>query len=136
MWEMVRRLRENGVTIILTTHYIEEAEEMADRIGVIRKGEIILVEEKTALMQKLGKKQLTLHLPAPLDAIPSELSPYRLALSEDRMQLVYTFDAKSEETGIAGLLRDLSGAGIGFKDLQTEQSSLEDIFVSLVRGEA
>ena len=135
-WEMVRRVRRDGVTIVVRDHYIEEAEEMADRIGVIRKGEIILVEEKTALMQKLGKKQLTLHLPAPLDAIPSELSPYGLALSEDRMQLVYTFDAKSEETGIAGLLRDLAGAGIGFKDLQTEQSSLEDIFVSLVRGEA
>jgi ABC-2 type transport system ATP-binding protein len=136
MWEMVRRLRENGVTIILTTHYIEEAEEMADRIGVIRKGEIILVEDKTALMQKLGKKQLTLHLPAPLDAIPPELAAYRLVLSEDRTQLVYTFDAKSEETGIAGLLRDLNAAGVAFKDLQTEQSSLEDIFVSLVRGEA
>jgi ABC-2 type transport system ATP-binding protein len=136
MWKMVRRLRENGVTIILTTHYIEEAEEMADRIGVIRKGEIILVEDKTALMQKLGKKQLTLHLPAPLDAVPPELAAYRLALSEDRTQLVYTFDAKSEETGIAGLLRDLNAAGVAFKDLQTEQSSLEDIFVSLVRGEA
>jgi ABC-2 type transport system ATP-binding protein len=136
MWAMVRRLRDNGVTIILTTHYIEEAEEMADRIGVIRKGEIILVENKTALMQKLGTKQLTLHLQAPLEAIPPALAAYRLALSDDRTQLVYTFDAKSEETGIADLLRDLGQEGIGFKDLQTEQSSLEDIFVSLVRGEA
>jgi ABC-2 type transport system ATP-binding protein len=136
MWAMVRRLRDNGVTIILTTHYIEEAEEMADRIGVIRKGEIILVENKTALMQKLGTKQLTLHLQAQLEAIPPALAAYRLALSDDRTQLVYTFDAKSEETGIADLLRDLGQEGIGFKDLQTEQSSLEDIFVSLVRGEA
>jgi ABC-2 type transport system ATP-binding protein len=136
MWEMVRRLREGGVTIILTTHYIEEAEEMADRVGVIRKGEIILVEDKAALMQKLGKKQLILHLRAPLEALPPALAPYRLELSSDGTELVYTFDAKSEETGIADLLRDLGTLGIGLKDLQTEQSSLEDIFVSLVREES
>ncbi|MGO4571624.1 ABC transporter ATP-binding protein [Microvirga sp. 2TAF3] len=132
MWEMVRGLRENGVTIILTTHYIEEAEEMADRIGVIDKGEIILVEDKAVLMQKLGKKQLTLQLQSPLHALPQELSAYQLELSADGTQLIYTFDAQSEQTGIAELLRRLAEHGIDFKDLHTTQSSLEEIFVSLV----
>ncbi|RJF99284.1 ABC transporter ATP-binding protein [Noviherbaspirillum saxi] len=136
MWDMVRRLRESGVTIILTTHYIEEAEEMADRIGVINKGEILLVEEKTALMQKLGKKQLTLHLQQALASVPAELAGYRLELSEDGNQLVYTFDAQGERMGIPDLLRRLGEHGIHFRDLQTSESSLEDIFVSLVRGNA
>jgi ABC-2 type transport system ATP-binding protein len=134
MWTMVRSLRESGVTIILTTHYIEEAEEMADRIGVISRGEIILVEDKTLLMQKLGKKQLTLHLQSPLSALPEGLQSPHLQLSADGGELVYTFDTQSEETGIAGLLRRLSEHGIDFKDLQTSESSLEEIFVSLVRG--
>ena len=134
MWNMVRALRESGVTIILTTHYIEEAEEMADRIGVISKGEIILVEDKTLLMQKLGKKQLTLHLQTPLAALPQDLQSPHLQLSADGTELVYTFDTQGDETGIAGLLRRLSEHGIDFKDLQTSQSSLEEIFVSLVRG--
>jgi len=134
MWTMVRSLRENGVTIILTTHYIEEAEEMADRIGVIRKGEIILVEDKARLMQKLGKKQLTLHLQAPLRTVPADLQSQHLQLSADGTELVYTFDAQGEATGIAGLLRRLNEHGIDFKDLRTSESSLEDIFVSLVRG--
>ncbi|MES2682567.1 MAG: ABC transporter ATP-binding protein [Pseudomonadota bacterium] len=132
MWQMVRGLRERGVTIILTTHYIEEAEEMADRIGVIRKGELMLVEEKSVLMQKLGKKQLKLHLKAPLDAIPAALADEALALSADGGTLVYTFDAQGDETGIAALLRRLGEHGIDFKELQSSQSSLEDIFVSLV----
>jgi ABC-2 type transport system ATP-binding protein len=132
MWAMVRSLRATGVTIILTTHYIEEAEEMADRVGVIRKGEIILVEDKVTLMQKLGKKQLTLHLQSRLDAIPPGLPLDQLALSDDGLDLIYTFDAKTEQTGIAGLLRQLSAAGVEFTDLQTRQSSLEDIFMSLV----
>ena len=132
MWAMVRALRETGVTIILTTHYIEEAEELADRVGVIDKGEIILVEEKARLMRKLGKKQLTLHLKVPLESVPAGLAAYRLERSPDGCELVYTFDAQSEETGIAALLRDLDVAGIDFKDLRTRQSSLEDIFVSLV----
>jgi len=134
MWEMVRGLRASGVTIILTTHYIEEAEEMADRIGVIRKGELILVEEKSVLMQKLGKKQLTLHLKNSLAAIPSALAGYPLELSADGLVLVYTFDAQSDDTGIAVLLRQLDEHGIAFKELQSSQSSLEDIFVSLVRA--
>ncbi|RAK59339.1 multidrug ABC transporter ATP-binding protein [Phenylobacterium hankyongense] len=135
MWEMVRGLRERGVTIILTTHYIEEAEEMADRIGVISRGELILVEEKTALMRKLGKKQLTLHLQEPLTAVPSGLSQYQLDLENEGADLVYSFDAQAENTGIAELLRELSKRGVDFKDLQTQQSSLEEIFVSLVRGQ-
>jgi ABC-2 type transport system ATP-binding protein len=134
MWEMVRVLRESGVTIILTTHYIEEAEEMADRIGVIRKGEIILVEDKSALMAKLGKKQLRLHLQRPLDQIPAELASLQLELSADGNDLIYTFDAQSEQTGIAELLRKLDEHGIDFKDLQSSQSSLEEIFVNLVRA--
>ena len=136
MWNMVRTLRESGVTIILTTHYIEEAEEMADRIGVISKGEIILVEEKNRLMQKLGKKQLTLQLQSPLPALPPDLASHPLQLSEDGMELVYTFDSQGEHTGIAELLRMLGVHGIDFKDLRTSESSLEDIFVSLVRGRA
>jgi len=134
MWEMVRRLRERGVTIILTTHYIEEAEEMADRIGVISKGEIILVEDKKALMQKLGTKQLTLHLQRPLAEIPAELAGYPLELVDSGNQLVFTFDAQHEDTGIADLLRRLAEHRIDFKDLQSSQSSLEEIFVSLVKG--
>jgi ABC-2 type transport system ATP-binding protein len=135
MWEMVRGLREQGVTIILTTHYIEEAEEMADRIGVINKGELILVEEKAELMRKLGKKQLTLHLQEPLQALPADLNGYQLALGEGGTELIYTFDAQAEHTGIAELLRELSRRGVDFKDLRTEESSLEEIFVSLVRGQ-
>ena len=134
MWEMVRRLRTSGVTIILTTHYIEEAEEMADRIGVISKGEIILVEDKAALMTKLGKKQLRLQLQTTLVSIPTELASYPLELSADGNELVYTFDAQAEQTGIATLLRRLSEQGIDFKSLQSTESSLEDIFVSLVRS--
>jgi ABC-2 type transport system ATP-binding protein len=134
MWEMVRGLRESGVTIILTTHYIEEAEEMADRIGVIRKGEIILVEDKDVLMRKLGKKQLTLQLQSPLEALPANLRGHALELAKDGNELIYTFDAQAEETGIADLLRRLSNEGVDFKDLHTSQSSLEEIFVSLVRG--
>src|SRR3954454_2813257 len=133
MWRLVRRLRDTGVTIILTTHYIEEAEEMADRIGVMSKGELILVEEKAELMRKLGKKRLALHLQAPLDRVPEALDAYGLALSPDRHELVYTYDTQGERTGITALLRHLNAAGIGFKDLHTDQSSLEEIFVSLVR---
>jgi ABC-2 type transport system ATP-binding protein len=132
MWALVRRLRESGVTIILTTHYIDEAEEMAERIGVINKGELIVVEEKTKLMKKLGTKQLTLNLLEPLAAIPLELSDWRLALKAGGCELEYTFDGKEERTGIAALLERLSKLGIRFKDLNTRQSSLEDIFVSLV----
>ena len=134
MWEMVRGLRESGVTIILTTHYIEEAEEMADRIGVISKGEIILVEDKDVLMRKLGKKQLTLHLQEPLADLPAGLSDYQLELAADGAELVYTFDAQAQDTGIAALLRQLAAKGVDFKDLQTKESSLEEIFVSLVRS--
>jgi ABC-2 type transport system ATP-binding protein len=133
MWQVVRTLCASGVTIILTTHYIEEAEEMADRIGVINKGEIILVEEKAELMRKLGKKQLTLHLQQRLDAIPEVLTPYRLTLSASGADLIYTYDTQGERTGITALLQDLNRAGIRFKDLETRQSSLEDIFVDLVR---
>jgi ABC-2 type transport system ATP-binding protein len=135
MWDMVRRLRENGVTIILTTHYIEEAEEMADRIGVINKGEILLVENKHTLMKKLGKKQLTLHLQQPLAAVPADLAGYHLELSADGSELVYTFDALGDHMGIPELLQGLNEHAIHFKDLQTSESSLEEIFVSLVRGE-
>ncbi|MFL5144524.1 MAG: ABC transporter ATP-binding protein [Microvirga sp.] len=133
MWRLVRRLRDTGVTIILTTHYIDEAEEMADRIGVMSKGELILVEEKAELMRKLGKKRLALHLQAPLERVPEALDGYGLALSPDRHELIYTYDTQGERTGITALLRDLNAAGIGFKDLHTDQSSLEEIFVSLVR---
>jgi ABC-2 type transport system ATP-binding protein len=132
MWEMVRELRKSGVTIILTTHYIQEAEEMADRIGVISKGEIILVENKVALIRKLGKKQLTLQLQNPLPRIPEGLSKYRLELSADGAELIYTFDAQQEHTGITELLRKLGEHGIDFKDLHSRQSSLEEIFVNLV----
>ena len=134
MWEMVRALRATGVTIILTTHYIEEAEEMADRIGVISKGEIILVEEKSVLMKKLGKKQLTLHLQNPLHSIPSQLSGYPLELMADGTQLIYTFDAHGDRTGIAALLRQFGDLGIDVKDLQTSESSLEDIFIGLLKA--
>jgi len=134
MWERVRALRENGVTIILTTHYIEEAEEMADRIGVINKGELILVENKAALMAKLGEKKLTLHLKRPLAALPSALANPQLTLSPDGQDLVYTFDAQGEQTGIDVLLRRLAEHDIHFKDLQTSESSLEEIFVDLVRS--
>jgi ABC-2 type transport system ATP-binding protein len=133
MWQVVRSLRDSGVTIILTTHYIEEAEDMADRIGVINKGEIILVENKEELMHKLGRKQLTLHLHDRLDAIPAALSPHRLTLAADGEVLVYNYDSQGERTGITALLQDLASAGVRFKDLQTTQSSLEDIFVDLVR---
>ncbi|HLD65962.1 MAG TPA: ABC transporter ATP-binding protein [Pseudomonas sp.] len=133
MWAMVRGLRDRGVTIILTTHYIEEAEEMADRIGVISKGEIILVEDKATLMDKLGKKQLRLQLQRPLAAIPPALAGYPLELGAEGHELVFTFDAQGEHTGIAELLRQLGEHGIDFKDLQSSQSSLEDIFVNLVR---
>jgi len=133
MWRLVRSLRDTGVTIILTTHYIDEAEEMADRIGVINKGEIILVENKTNLMHKLGKKQLTLQLQNALDRVPPELADHHVELSSDGSELIYTYDTQGERTGITALLEDLTKAGIGFKDLHTTQSSLEDIFVSLVR---
>jgi len=133
MWEMVRSLRASGVTIILTTHYIEEAEQMADRIGVISKGELIVVEDKAVLMQKLGKKQLTLQLKSPLERIPDDLAGRALELSAGGKELVYTFDTQGEETGIEALLRTLGEHGIEFKDLQSSESSLEDIFVSLVR---
>ncbi|HEY1559675.1 MAG TPA: ABC transporter ATP-binding protein [Caulobacteraceae bacterium] len=138
MWAMVRGLRERGVTIILTTHYIEEAEEMADRVGVINHGELILVEDKTALMRKLGGKQLTLHLQAPLDAIPASLAAWPLTLADEGRTLIYDFDVKAEATGIAALMRRLAEAGVDFVDLDTRESSLEDIFVSLVsrKGEA
>jgi ABC-2 type transport system ATP-binding protein len=132
MWELVRRLREGGVTIVLTTHYIEEAEEMADRVGVISKGELILVEEKAALMKKLGRKELTLNLTDVMEAIPIELAEWNLALQADGHELLYAFDANAERTGVPSLLRRMSDLGIGFKDLHTRQSSLEDIFVSLV----
>jgi ABC-2 type transport system ATP-binding protein len=136
MWALVRKLRDNGVTIILTTHYIEEAEEMADRIGVISKGELIVVEEKAALMKKLGKKQLTLHLQEPMAEIPAALAEWRLALKNGGSELEYTFDGREERTGIPALLRRLGELGIGFRDLHTEQSSLEEIFVSLVSERA
>jgi ABC-2 type transport system ATP-binding protein len=133
MWQMVRRLRENGVTIVLTTHYIDEAEEMADRIGVIHKGEMILVEEKAELMRKLGQKQLTLQLHGRLDEIPAELARYRLELTADGSELVYTYDSQEGRMDIAGLLADLDEAGVTFEDLQTKQSSLEEIFVDLIK---
>jgi ABC-2 type transport system ATP-binding protein len=135
MWALVRQLRESGVTIILTTHYIEEAEEMADRVGVIRKGELILVEEKNALMQKLGRKELTLNLAEPMAAIPPELADWELRLGGDGAELHYEYDARAERSGIPSLLRRMTDLGIAFKDLNTHQSSLEDIFVSLVREE-
>jgi len=133
MWKMVRHLRDTGVTIILTTHYIDEAEEMADRIGIISNGKIILVDEKTVLMQKLGKKQLRLQLLTPLSQIPPELAGYPVELSADGFDLIYTYDTQGEHTGIAMLLRRLNEYGIDFRDLQSSQSSLEEIFVNLVR---
>jgi len=133
MWEMVRALRESGVTIILTTHYIEEAELMADRIGIINKGEIILVEDKNALMQKLGKRQLTLYLQSPISEIPAGLNGLTLELSPDGGELVYTFDPHAEHTGIAALLKRLNEHGIDYRDIHSSESSLEEIFVSLVR---
>jgi ABC-2 type transport system ATP-binding protein len=134
MWEMVRRLREAGTTIILTTHYIEEAEEMADRVGVIRKGELILVEDKAALMKKLGKKVLHLTLAEPLSAVPDALAPWSPQLSADGRMLTYQFDAKADRTGVPSLLAAMRDAGVGFSDLDTQQSSLEDIFVDLIHG--
>src|ERR1700683_2040587 len=134
MWQLVRSLRASGVTIILTTHYIEEAEEMADRVGVINKGEIILVEDKANLMRKLGKKRLKLHLQGKIDALPASLAAYHLELSDGGSELTYNYDTKGERTGITSLLSDLRDAGIRFYDLDTTQSSLEDIFVSLVRA--
>lgn len=132
MWELVRGLKANGVTIILTTHYIDEAEEMADRIGVINGGKIMLVEHKDVLMRKLGRKQLTLQLDAPLSAIPEGLAAWGLELADGGTELIYTYDSENERNDIITLLRNLNDAGIGFTDLQTSQSSLEDIFVSLV----
>lgn len=132
MWEMVRQLRENGTTVILTTHYIEEAEEMADRIGVIRQGKIILVEDKDRLMSKLGKKELRLHLQNKLDAVPGELTLEPVELSDDGYQLIYTFDSQKQQAGVARLLRTLGDLGIEYRDLQTRESSLEEIFVGLV----
>ncbi|MBI2250927.1 MAG: ABC transporter ATP-binding protein, partial [Brevundimonas diminuta] len=136
MWNLVRRLRDQGVTIILTTHYIEEAEEMADRVGVILKGELILVEEKTALMKKLGKKTLTLNLQDPLATVPPELAEWNVTLNDGGHELEYVFDSNLEKTGVPSLMRRLSDLGIAFKDLNTSQSSLEDIFVSLVHRDA
>jgi ABC-2 type transport system ATP-binding protein len=135
MWQLVRELRASGVTIILTTHYIEEAEDMADRVGVINKGEIILVEDKVELMRKLGRKQLTIELRDRLDAIPDTLAAHHLHLAADGKALIYNYDTKGERTGITTLLDDLRHAGIRFRDLQTRQSSLEDIFVGLLRHE-
>jgi ABC-2 type transport system ATP-binding protein len=132
MWELVRRLRDGGATVILTTHYIEEAEEMADRIGVINKGELVVVEEKASLMRKLGKKQLTVHLQEPMTALPAALAEWPLVLKEQGTELEYTFDAHEDPSGIPALLRRLSEQGIAFRDLNTRQSSLEDIFVGLV----
>jgi ABC-2 type transport system ATP-binding protein len=134
MWQLVRELRATGVTIILTTHYIEEAEEMADRIGVITKGQLLLVEDKTALMDKLGKKQVTLLLQEKIAAVPAALTDYELALSQDGSELTYTYDTRSEARGIVDFMKHVNDAGIQFKDLRTKQSSLEDIFVSLVEG--
>jgi len=136
MWKMVRELRENGVTIILTTHYIEEAELMADRVGVINKGELILVEDKAALMHKLGKKQLKLELQQKLEAVPSELASYQLALADGGHTLIYTYEAQGERHGITRLLENLFRLNIRLKDINTTQSSLEDIFVDLVRKDA
>jgi len=136
MWQMIRRLRDSGVTIILTTHYIEEAEDMADRIGVIRAGKLVLVDDKTSLMQKLGKKQLLLQLVTPLAQIPPTLAAYQLQLSADNNQLIYTYDAQQEQATIATLLRQLSSLGIEFSDLNTQESSLEDIFIGLVGDDA
>jgi len=133
MWEMVRQLRANGVTIILTTHYIEEAEEMADRIGVINKGELILVEEKAKLMHQLGRKELTLHLQDRIERLPAELAEFGLKLTDDGMTLVYSFESEGDRTRITALLRQINQLGLAFRDLETRQSSLEDIFVSLVR---
>jgi ABC-2 type transport system ATP-binding protein len=133
MWQVIRHLRDSGVTIILTTHYIHEAEDMADRIGVINKGELILVEDKRELMHKLGKKQLTLQLHDALNAIPAELDGHHLTLANGGSELIYTYDTQGPRTGITSLLTDLARAGIRFKDLDTSQSSLEDIFVDLVR---
>jgi ABC-2 type transport system ATP-binding protein len=135
MWQVVRELRDSGVTIILTTHYIEEAELMADRVGVINKGEIILVENKAELMRKMGAKRMVLQLHKPLTQIPANLASYHLTLAADGKELVYTYDTRAEKSGITGLLDDLAAAGIGFKDLQTTQSSLEEIFVDLVRAD-
>ncbi|MES0384618.1 MAG: ABC transporter ATP-binding protein [Hyphomicrobium sp.] len=134
MWKVVRTLRDSGVTIILTTHYIEEAEEMADRIGVIARGELILVENKDELMNKLGKKQLVLHLHDRLDVVPESLAAYGLEIGADGQELIFTYDTHADRTGITGLLRDMSDAGIRFSDLNTTQSSLEDIFVDVVRN--
>ncbi|HDZ37201.1 MAG TPA: ABC transporter ATP-binding protein [Marinobacter sp.] len=136
MWEMVRKLREDEVTIILTTHYIEEAEEMADRIGVIRQGEIILVEEKSILMSKLGKKELRLQLQHKLESVPSELAAESVELSDDGYELIYTFDSQQEQSGVARLLRTLGDIGIEYRDLRTRESSLEEIFVGLVHEQA
>jgi len=132
MWTLVRALRDSGVTIILTTHYIQEAEDMADRIGVINKGTLILVEDKAKLMQKLGKRQLTLQLQQPMTAIPAELSQWSLHLKEQGRALEFSFDSSEEDTGVPALLKRLGELGIGFQDLNTQQSSLEDIFVRLV----
>ncbi|WP_342640156.1 ABC transporter ATP-binding protein [Rhodoligotrophos ferricapiens] len=134
MWQLIRRLRDSGVTVILTTHYIEEAEDMADRVGVINNGELVLVENKTELMRKLGKKQLILHLNAPLDAVPPALAGYALELVSAGRELVYTYDSQGTRTGITSLLQALSAAGITFKDLETKQSTLEEIFVNLVHS--
>jgi ABC-2 type transport system ATP-binding protein len=136
MWQLVRELRTSGVTIILTTHYIEEAEEMADRIGIINKGKLMLVEDKATLIRKLGRKELRLHLQEKLEAIPTSLAAWHLALSDDGLTLVFTFSNEQERARIAHLLRDVTACGIEFRDLETQQSSLEDIFVSLLRGAA
>jgi ABC-2 type transport system ATP-binding protein len=136
MWNLVKILKDNGTTVILTTHYIEEAEEMADRIGIIRSGELIMVDNKLALMNKLGKKELTLQLQSPLQSLPKELDLPSLSLSEDKYELTYRFDSKDEDIDIAQLLQKITGLGIIFKDLHTKQSSLEEIFVNLVNSES
>ena len=136
MWDLVERLRQDGVTIILTTHYIEEAEAIADRIGVINKGELLLVEDKAALMTRMGKKEMRIELTSAVGALPAALSGYDLSIEDDGYVLVYSYDTKGERTGITSLLRDLQSAGLTLRDVQTSQSSLEDIFVGLVRESA
>jgi ABC-2 type transport system ATP-binding protein len=136
MWQLVRDLRASGVTIILTTHYIEEAEEMADRIGIINKGRLMLVEDKDKLIRKLGRKELRLHLQEKLETVPAQLAAWKLALADEGMTLVFTFGTELEQARIAQLLREVTACGVEFRDLETQQSSLEDIFVSLLRGAA
>jgi len=136
MWAMVKKLRDSGVTIILTTHYIEEAEEIADRVGVINNGELLLVEDKAALMQKLGSKRLTIELREPVEALPASLDSYQLERADDNRMLIYNYDTRSDRTGITALINSINEAGLTLRDIHTEQSSLEEIFVNLVKADA